>query len=1261
MMIKKKQFALLIYLLLIVAFCILFIPSKHILAEEEQASSRAYCYLCKYKKSDGLMYIKERQFYQKVEALKEAYGESVDKVALTAAVMHRYGTDGAYNKVYESNFDETSYKARAKGLSKLMQASSADSASLTEEESIAVRENEKIDLLTIAALVMVDSNHHGTYSDVCFKQGLAGNRLVGNDNDSIFGTVLNAITCKQQEIKLPDGSSYEGDSDRVIAASNKIRLQNLKKVCNNGFVGGLYEGISQMSDGSQKETKKKLYAQQIIDLANYYKKLYGKKEEANCNINIAGATGDFASWKQYDSKWGNVIMGDTPNVSKYGCMVTSIAMQIARSGTRIGELPSGYNEFNPGAFVTSLSSHGGFVEKSANFSGTGYQTIAPNWKMLDMVEGNYSDDSNFANLISKELSEAYDGQYQKFIILRIKATGHDQHWVAVNGVENGHVTVFDPGSAGKTPILSENYNNLVITGYKVMYATDVKFGQTGNTTNNTCETSYGTGDIKIPAQYGGGGYTVTEIDQWNWLYDCGKVYREWLSKGAKTDNGIATIDGRYLIACTSTFGKVGDKIDFFLDDGTRIPAIMFDTKNPNDAGYNQWGHDGGANVLEFEVLSSYYHRYGNPGSTTWFPQWHGKRVSSATNISRGGTSSASTTTSSSTTTSTLLKTAGDGERMARLAAIISGSVGGTRKQALRHNSGDNSSISLNNAGYYADEYYSELYEYYAIHDMAAGSNASRPAKYAQCDVAVGTIIAAAYDPSTPVTGDSWWTSTNKYTGKGYDNLGVIKGSKIPEFCQPGDILTATDHQHVMLYVGNNIVREYYPSAASDICIFEGGGTDALYPGLTSYTRAGHDKNTWRVFRPTGDIKNHISKKISVNFEVYGISNPDYYSEEEHQKAVERVLSSEGRYVKGKNKDVAGTLGEKYTYTKDGKTYNAYWSRADELLRKNKDKITQFGSYENTQQGTIGERCVNGQAVSGNNGVGGTNMNYSNAVEIPDSLWKSHDSTADPSIVVVEENGNVLASRKADVRREGGSTNKVFAGYAAVKLLDVNSDVITGTRYVYNISSSKNDFFGKSEGATMSVINAAADTFPGSQNRVADSIPLAIGRKYYNGSDNNEAYSVGIAKMNELYKQVGCTNTNICDGSGINGIFGCVRNNFDGKGITRNPNGNGFSANDLAVVTIQAMQDENFLKSYITYGNSQADPVKAQDRNVEGLFYVKSGTQMCGHGVWAFNKNGKRYYIVILGIKCKASNNARDSAKKAITNDVYNWAINNLIS
>ena len=116
---------------------------------------------------------------------------------------------------------------------------------------------------------------------------------------------------------------------------------------------------------------------------------------------------------------------------------------------------------------------------------------------------------------------------------------------------------------------------------------------------------------------------VVESDQYKLREQAGMNFDE---------EGFGRINGRYVIACTTTFGKVGDKVDFFLEDGTKIPCIIADIKNPNDPGCNEWGHENGQTIVEFEVSRAYYKQYGNPGNSNWFPEWAGKRVSSASNL-----------------------------------------------------------------------------------------------------------------------------------------------------------------------------------------------------------------------------------------------------------------------------------------------------------------------------------------------------------------------------------------------------------------------------------------------------------------------------------------------------------------------------------------------------------------------------------------------------------------------------------------------------
>lgn len=90
------------------------------------------------------------------------------------------------------------------------------------------------------------------------------------------------------------------------------------------------------------------------------------------------------------------------------------------------------------------------------------------------------------------------------------------------------------------------------------------------------------------------------------------------------EEGFGKINGRYVIACTTTYGTVGDYIDFYQDDGTVIPCIIGDIKNQNDAGCNEWGHTNGKCIVEFVVDMNIWYNSGhpNPGTQQCHPEWN---------------------------------------------------------------------------------------------------------------------------------------------------------------------------------------------------------------------------------------------------------------------------------------------------------------------------------------------------------------------------------------------------------------------------------------------------------------------------------------------------------------------------------------------------------------------------------------------------------------------------------------------------------------
>ena len=72
----------------------------------------------------------------------------------------------------------------------------------------------------------------------------------------------------------------------------------------------------------------------------------------------------------------------------------------------------------------------------------------------------------------------------------------------------------------------------------------------------------------------------------------------WDAYGRTGDRGIATINGRYLVAVSTTFGGVGDYIDIVLTNGEVIPCIIADAKSADDRNYTPYGHRLGGGCID---------------------------------------------------------------------------------------------------------------------------------------------------------------------------------------------------------------------------------------------------------------------------------------------------------------------------------------------------------------------------------------------------------------------------------------------------------------------------------------------------------------------------------------------------------------------------------------------------------------------------------------------------------------------------------------
>lgn len=139
--------------------------------------------------------------------------------------------------------------------------------------------------------------------------------------------------------------------------------------------------------------------------------------------------------------------------------------------------------------------------------------------------------------------------------------------------------------------------------------------------------------INIPESYNGipigTNLTCTPgYGERHWAYKQRTVYEAWVAAGEQYMNGIAVLDGYYLIACSNTFGSVGDKVQFTLENGQVLNCIIADQKSTGDSNYTMYGHihNGKILVLEMEVSREYFNRYGNPGENGWYTEWNSRPI-----------------------------------------------------------------------------------------------------------------------------------------------------------------------------------------------------------------------------------------------------------------------------------------------------------------------------------------------------------------------------------------------------------------------------------------------------------------------------------------------------------------------------------------------------------------------------------------------------------------------------------------------------------
>lgn len=186
---------------------------------------------------------------------------------------------------------------------------------------------------------------------------------------------------------------------------------------------------------------------------------YGGKvsqiSHSDCSNNCA-ASGDYTQWMQFGEPWSDIYLGSSSGtIGKIGCLVTSISMQIARSG-----VPVTVNPLNPGTVVQKLNQHGGFTSGGGLYWNA-ISYVAPSFQYVGQYGLSGSKEARM-NAINQLVS---DGCY---VVIEVKTHAGGQHWVALDYIGNGDIYMMDPASNYTRLYDHPQYRPNIAACYKVV-------------------------------------------------------------------------------------------------------------------------------------------------------------------------------------------------------------------------------------------------------------------------------------------------------------------------------------------------------------------------------------------------------------------------------------------------------------------------------------------------------------------------------------------------------------------------------------------------------------------------------------------------------------------------------------------------------------------------------------------------------------------------------------------------------------------------
>lgn len=258
--------------------------------------------------------------------------------------------------------------------------------------------------------------------------------------------------------------------------------------------------------------------------------------------------------------------------------------------------------------------------------------------------------------------------------------------------------------------------------------------------------------------------------------------------------------------------------------------------------------------------------------------------------------------------------------------------------------------------------------------------------------------------------------------------------------------------------------------------------------------------------------------------------------------------------------------------------------------------------------------------------------------------------ASPSIILKSSTGKLYYSRNAEEGVKIASLTKLATAYVAINSAPLDREIVVSSTAASVGGSSAN----LRAGDTMKLSEALSALLIPSGNDAAQAIAESIGKDLSSASDDEQACSVFVEKMNEAASEIGCTNTLFTNPHGLDA------DKFDSDAHS--------TASDVMKFVEKCMENTTIKgivkleSAQITIENNSVQrtvELTTTDMllgSLEGACGLKTGTTdeagYCFAG--ACERDGELVYSVVLGAQS-------DASRWSDTESLFNWVFDNMVN